>query len=260
MITKKQIPTVLAHPVYDADGNKIGEAQHVYLDDATGKPEWVAVKTGFFGSRESFVPVHDATLSGDHLDVPYSKEKVKDAPNVDVESGGHLSEEEEHRLYDYYGIDWDAAWQEAQRTEGTRPNAGMPPTGETDDAMTRSEERLHVGTERHEVGRARLRKYVVTEEEQVTVPVRKEKVRIEREPISEANRDAAMGGEPIGEAEHEVTLHEDKPVVETRAEPVERVRMTAEEHTEEETVRGRVRKERIDAEADMRTEDDTPER
>jgi uncharacterized protein (TIGR02271 family) len=258
MITKGQIPSILEHPVYDTDGDKIGVARHVYLDDNTDRPEWVAVKTGFFGGRESFVPVHDARLSGDHLDVPYSKEKVKAAPNVDVDSGGHLSEDEEHRLYEYYGIDWDAAWQESQRTEaaGTAPTV---PAGGTDDAMTRSEERMHVGTERHEVGRARLRKYVVTEEQEMTVPVRKEEVRIEREPITDANRREALSGEPIGEAEHEVTLHEEKPVVETRTEPVERVRMTAEERTEQETVRGQVRKERIEAEAEA-DEDNTPER
>jgi uncharacterized protein (TIGR02271 family) len=119
-----------------------------------------------------------------------------------------------------------------------------------DDAMTRSEERMHVGVERREAGRARLRKYVVTEEVQQTVPVRHEEVRVEREPITDANRDAAMSGPDIGEAEHEVVLHEERPVTETEAVPVERVRLTTEEHTEQETVHGTVRKERIAAEAE----------
>jgi uncharacterized protein (TIGR02271 family) len=161
----------------------------------------------------------------------------------DVDAGGHLSEDEEHRLYDHYGIDWGAAWQQAERPQKRAAE---------DDAMTRSEERMRVGTERHEVGRARLHKYVVTEEQEVTVPVRKERLRVEREPITDENRDSAMSGPEISEAEHEVTLHEKKPVVETRAEPVERVRMTAEEVTEEEKVRGEVRKERIEAETDER--------
>ncbi|MFD4683152.1 YsnF/AvaK domain-containing protein, partial [Streptomyces sp. NPDC058461] len=122
-------------------------------------------------------------------------------------------------------------------------------TGMTDDsAMTRSEEQMHVGVERREAGRARLRKYVVTEEVQRTVPVRHEEVRVEREPITEANRDAALSGPEITEAEHEVTLHEERPVVETETVPVERVRLATEEHVEEETVRGEVRKERIETE------------
>ncbi|MFF5650812.1 DUF2382 domain-containing protein [Streptomyces collinus] len=251
MITREQIPTVLDHPVYDSDGNKIGEAKHVFLDDATGQPEWVSVKTGLFGTSESFVPIHDARVVEDHLEVHYAKDKVKDAPNVDVDAGGHLSEDEEHRLYEHYGIDWDAAWQQANQPgaggwarRGTETGTGVEAAG--DDAMTRSEEQMHVGIERQEVGRARLRKYIVTEEVQQTVPVRHEEVRVEREPVTEANRDDAMAGPDITEAEHEVTLHAERPVVETKAEPVERVRLTTDEHTEEETVTGEVRKEQIE--------------
>lgn len=264
MITQDQIPTVLDHPVYDSDGNKIGDAKHVFFDDATDEPEWVSVKTGLFGTSESFVPIHEAAVVEDHLEVPYAKDAVKDAPHVDVDAGGHLSEGEEHRLYDHYGIDWDAAWQQASRPgEGGRartsagttgrgaPAAGTERTG--DDAMTRSEERMRVGTERRETGRARLRKYVVTEEQQQTVPVRHEEVRIEREPITDANRGAATSGPEISEAEHEVTLHEERPVTETETVPVERVRLSTEEVTEEETVRGEVRKEQID----ISTEDET---
>ncbi len=117
--------------------------------------------------------------------------------------------------------------------------------------MTRSEEQMHVSVERRESGRARLRKYVVTEEVQETVPVRHEEVRVEREPITESNRDQAMAGPDISEDEYEVTLHEERPVVRTETVPVERVRMTTEEKATQETVRGRVRKERIEAETEM---------
>ncbi|MDQ0684431.1 uncharacterized protein (TIGR02271 family) [Streptomyces achromogenes] len=256
MITRDQISTVLEHPVYDTDGNKIGEAKHVFFDDVTGEPEWVSVSTGMFGTSESFVPIHDGTMVEDHLEVPFAKDKVKDAPNVDVDAGGHLSEEEEHRLYEHYGIDWDAAWQQADqhqaggwaRTE-TASQRGTAARGApaSDDAMTRSEEEMHVGVERRATGRARLRKYVVTEEVQKTVPVRHEEVRVEREPITDANRDAAMSGTDITEAEHEVILHEERPMVETETVPVERVRLGTEERTDEEIVRGEVRKERIEA-------------
>ncbi|MEU5181596.1 PRC and DUF2382 domain-containing protein [Streptomyces longwoodensis] len=294
MIRREQIASVLDHPVMDEEGHKIGDAKHVFLDDTTGAPEWVSVKTGFFGSNESFVPVRDARVVDDHVEVPYSKSKVKDAPNVDVDSGGHLSEDEEHRLYEYYGIDWDMSWARADESgeggriddEGTGPDmaadadrpgmtggtagmAGMtgtartagadagarPGMGTADDAMTRSEERMHVGVERREAGRARLRKYVDTEEEEHTVPLRHEEARVVREPITDENLDAALSGPDIAEAEHEVVLHEERPVVETEAVPVERVRLTTEELTEQETVRGAVRKERIESGADEADEE-----
>jgi uncharacterized protein (TIGR02271 family) len=243
MITREQIETVLDHPVHDARGDKIGDARHVFFDDVTGEPEWVSVRTGLFGTSESFVPIHDAALVEDHLEVPYAKDQVKDAPNVDIDAGGHLSEQEEQRLYQYYGIDWDASWQDPDSGTG-RATGTTGTVGAADEAMTRSEEEMHVGVERHEAGRARLRKYVVTEEQQYTVPVRHEEVRVEREPITDANRDRAMTGQDITEAEHDVTLYEEQPVVETRAVPKERVRLT----TEEETVTGEVRKERIESE------------
>ncbi|MGW3374937.1 DUF2382 domain-containing protein [Streptomyces hydrogenans] len=282
MIAQEQIPTVLDHPVYDTEGKKIGDAKHVFLDDATGRPEWVTVKTGMFGTNESFVPIKDASVVSDHLEVPYSKDRVKGAPHVDVDGGGHLDASEEQRLYEYYGIAWDEAWQRANEpgdrgwarrdgdgtagaagtaglagaagTAGTAGTAGMPGTDDTaaplGDAMTRSEERMHVGTEEVETGHVRLRKYVVTEEVQQTVPVRHEEVRVVREPITDANRDEALSGPEISEAEHEVTLHEERPVVETRAVPVERVRLETDEVTEEETVTGQVRKERIEIEGE----------
>ncbi|MET7443154.1 hypothetical protein [Streptomyces sp. NPDC005568] len=101
-------------------------------DDVTGRPEWVSVKTGLFGTSESFVPIQDAAVVEDHLEVPYSKDKVKDAPNVDVDAGGHLSVQEEHQLYEYYGLAWDAAWQQAnQPDEGGWAHAGATTSPDT---------------------------------------------------------------------------------------------------------------------------------
>ena len=118
--------------------------------------------------------------------------------------------------------------------------------------MTRSEEELRVGTTEREAGRARLKKYVVEEEVTETVPVRREEVRIEREPITDANRDAALDGAEISEEEHEVVLHEEEVVAEKRAVPKERVRLETDVVTDEETVSDTVRKERIDTDADRR--------
>src|ERR671912_716338 len=97
----------------------------------------------------------------------------------------------------------------------------------------------------------RLRKYVVTEEVQQTVPVRREEVRVEREPITDANVDDALDGPAISEEEHEVVLHEEQPVVEKKAVPKERVRMDKQSVTDEAQVSEEVRKERIEADGDL---------
>src|SRR4051794_33489511 len=105
MIDTDILHRVIGADVYDADGDKIGTASEVYLDDRSGAPEWVTVKTGLFGTKESFVPLRDADLTGDGLRVRVSKDAVKDAPKVDTD--GHLSPDEEQELYRCYDISGD---------------------------------------------------------------------------------------------------------------------------------------------------------
>jgi uncharacterized protein (TIGR02271 family) len=235
----------------DRDGDRIGQIESIYVDDETGEPEWALVNTGFFGTRSTFVPIAQASGSGDQVQVPFEKQRVKDAPNMDPD--GHLSEAEEQELWRHYGLDYGQGY--ATETTGTyegRDSVGRDTSGPTtDDAMTRSEEELRVGTTQRERGRARLRKYVVTEEQQVTVPVSREEVRVEREPITDANLDAATSGPAISEEEHEVVLHEEQPVVEKRAVPKERVRLDTETVTDERQVSEEVRKEQIEVEGDQ---------
>ena len=228
----------------DRDGDKVGTIESIYVDDQTGQPEWALVNTGFFGTRSTFVPIAQASASGDQVQVPFEQQRVKDAPNMDPD--GHLSEQEEQELWRHYGLDYgDAATDEDRDTVG-RDTSG--PT--TDEAMTRSEEELRVGTETRERGRARLRKYVTTEQQTVTVPVQREEVRVEREPITDANLDAATSGPAISEEEHEVTLREEEVVVDKRAVPKERVRLDTETVTEDRQVSEEVRKEQIQVEGD----------
>uniref|UniRef100_UPI0024369CA0 YsnF/AvaK domain-containing protein n=1 Tax=Arthrobacter sp. JCM 19049 TaxID=1460643 RepID=UPI0024369CA0 len=101
-----------------------------------------------------------------------------------------------------------------------------------------------------ETGRARLRKYVVTENVTTTVPVSHEEVRVEREPITDADAAGTVRGGELGEEEQEVTLHAERPVVDKEAVPVEKVRLDTETVTDEEKVTEQVRKERIEAEGD----------
>jgi uncharacterized protein (TIGR02271 family) len=226
----------------DRDGDRIGSIDAIYLDDQTGQPEWALVTTGLFGTKASFVPLAQATQTDQDVRVPYDKQLVKDAPGFDPD--GHLSEGEERQLWRHYGLDYDRT----TRTRATDGGAvGRDVSGPTtDDAMTRSEEELRIGTAQRERGRVRLRKYVTTEQVTRTVPVQREEVRVEREPITDANLDAATSGPEISEEEHEVILREEEPVVEKRTVPKERVRLDKDTVTGEERVAEEVRKEQID--------------
>ena len=285
MITRNDLRNLLGAPAHDPFGDKIGKVGQVYYDDDTDQPKWITVHTGLFGTNESFVPLQGAQIQDGIVTVGYDKQRIKNAPNIAKD--GHLSPEEEAQLYRYYGIGGydqpgtpDAATRGRMRlTPGQRRDRdvardrddrdvrgrgrtrGRETTGPTTaTAMTRSEEQLRVGTETRETGRVRLRKHVVTEQQNVTVPVSREEVTVEREPITDANRAAARSGPAISEEEHEVTLRAERPVVEKEAVPVERVRLGTETRTEHETVGGEVRKEQIEVDTDERLRPDRGDR
>jgi uncharacterized protein (TIGR02271 family) len=242
----------------DADGDKVGTIEELFHDQDTEQPEWAAVRTGLFGTKLSFVPIESAQPDGEQVRVPFSRSQIKDAPKID-DADGQLSQHEEAELYSHYGIAYGERRSDSGLPENGTPDAGYErgavggdtsgPT--TDDAMTRSEEELRVGKVDQERGRARLRKYVVTEQVQQTVPVRREEVRVEREPVTDANVDQALDGPEISEEEHEVVLHEEQPVVEKRAVPKERVRLEKDAHTDEAQVSEEVRKEQIETDGDV---------
>ena len=227
--------------IIDSDGKKVGTIEELYYDTETTRPEWAAIRTGMLGTKLSFVPISQVQPHGEELRVPFDKARIKDAPSIDPDE--ELSQPEEERLYSHYGMSYGGRRSDSGLREGRRPT--------TDDAMTRSEEEVRVGTTREQAGRARLRKWVETEEVEKTVPVRREKARIEREPITDDNVGRATSGPDISDEEHEVVLHEEEPVVEKRTVPKERVRLEKDVETDEETVSEEVRKERIESEGDI---------
>ncbi|MZD07364.1 DUF2382 domain-containing protein [Streptomyces sp. SID5785] len=294
---------------YDRAGDKIGSVERVFLDDDTGRPEWATVKTGLFGLKETFVPLAGADRKGDALNVPHTKDTVKDAPRVDADQ--HLDPAQERDLYRHYGVTpptgsrqgtgdgagraghgtdrtaqgmsrtGQGTGQAAQGMGGagrTAPQAapgaalsggmagaaagsggigessgrhagarepamrsGMDADSSKKNEMIRSEERLHVGTREEEVGQAHLRKVVVTEDVTTSVPVSHEEVRVVREPIREGD----VKGATISEAQTEVTLHAERPVIRKDTVAVERVRLETEKVSETQEISEKVRKEEI---------------
>ncbi|MFJ2191046.1 PRC and DUF2382 domain-containing protein [Kitasatospora sp. NPDC087861] len=332
---------LIGHKAVDRNGDKIGTVDEVYLDDATGQPEWAAVRTGIFG-RDAFVPLTTSEFSGDELRVPYDKSLVKESPDFGV--GQHLSPAQELQLYRYYGLDAPvdgrpasgngdgdgdrpaqpdlgfgttpaaepvkslafhslesvppttpagttgtateanvrtlntpapapAAAPPATATKphpappatatkphpaptatpaptptatGREPSTGptsAPPSGPVE--ITCREERLDITTEWHVVGTARLRKYVTSEQVERRVPMVRERVRVERMPVSDAER-ASLTEKEIAEAVQEVTLREERPVVRKYLAPIERVRLVVERYTTEEVIRDELRREHVE--------------
>jgi uncharacterized protein (TIGR02271 family) len=253
MPTTNDVLTWRGQELHGSDGEKLGTIEEIYLDTETGEPEWALVTTGLFGTKQSFVPLRDASPSGDGVSVPFDKSTVKESPKIDPD--GQLSQPEEAELYRHYGMDYSetesgSGLPDADSTKtsaGEKGGPGRDTSGpNTDSAITRSEEELHVGTRERESGRVRLRKYVVEDEVTQTVPVRREEVRVEREPITDANRDDATSGPEIASDEHEVVLHEEEPVAEKRVVAKERVRLDKDVTTDERQVSETVRKEQLD--------------
>jgi uncharacterized protein (TIGR02271 family) len=236
--------------VVDENGEKIGDVAQIYLDDDTGQPSWATVKTGWFGTKETFVPLDSSSLQSGRLHVGYSKDFVKNAPSVDPDQ--HITDEEQDELYRYYGL---GAGNAGQYTSGNTTDrdfddvtAGTRDTrvGETDDELVRREERLRVGKETTERGRVRLRKHVVTETQQVDVPVSREELRVERVPLDESEQ--AAGGIGVGQGDdvQEIVLNEERPVVGKETVGVEKVRVGKETITDTETVTADVAKEQVE--------------
>jgi len=242
------INSLIGADVIDSEDRKVGTVGQVYLDSSSDQPSWVTIKTGLFGTKESFAPLERSDWNGQVLRIAFRKEVVKDAPRVDTD--GSLGQGDEDALYEYYklggtraGAGTPAGQTSGRENRSTDRETGRP---DTDDAMTRSEEQLHVGTEQVPVGRARLRKHVVTENQSVTVPVSHEEVTLEREPITESNAGQARSGPELSDAEHEVELTAERPVVDKETVPVERVRLDTETVTDEQRVSADVRKEQIE--------------
>jgi sporulation protein YlmC with PRC-barrel domain len=162
--------------VVDRSGERIGKLEEIFLDAESGVPAWGSVGSGLFGRRRSLLPLGEVEAGEDQLRVPFDKDHVLGAPQTepDVE----LSRDEEEALYGHYGVDYS-------------PESGDEESGE----LIRSEEEVDVRTEARPRERLRLKKYVVTEHVTKKVPVRREKIAVEREPVG----DEAEAGEAPSE-------------------------------------------------------------
>ena len=238
--TYTQVSDLIDRTAVDPTSQKIGTVSSVYVDDVTGEPAWLAITTGWFGTRVSFAPIAGAYLADDDVVVAYPKDTVKDAPNIDAD--GSLTPDEALTLHTYYGITTTTTHDRQTDIDS------IPGRGEraSDTAMIRSEEELDVSKHQRESGRVRLRKWIESEDVHMTVPIRRETARLVSEPITDVNRGAALSGADISESEHEVVLREEVVDVDKRILPKERFRLETEVETDEVAVDESLRKERVE--------------
>lgn len=279
MFDKDTIDRMGRATAYDTNGDKVGSVGQIYSDNDSGEPTFATVSTGLFGMSESFVPLRGARMDGDDLRLDYTKDQIKDAPRID--ENGQLSPDEEDTLYSHYGLSGDRRTDRStgtdrdhdhDRSAGTKTAAAGTAaagrgttdrdvdhdrdrdrdhdrTGDTD-TVTAHEERLNVGTREEETGRVRLRKYTTSEKETVEVPVKKEKLVVEREDVDGTARRGGLDDIAEGDRDEEITLREERPVVEKETVESERVRVGKETVTDTEKVSTDVRKEHIDIDTD----------
>jgi hypothetical protein len=170
--------------VRDRDGEKVGTLGDLYLDRQTDRPAYAGVRTGLFRQRESVVPLSGAEEVDGDVRVPYTAAQIRDAPNVDPEVA--LDAGEEARLDGHFasGDDAPVGAVAADRTETeTETETDREESGEAGVEVVRSEEEVEIGTgPAVPRERVRLKKYVVTDMVEKTVPVRREEVRVEHDP------------------------------------------------------------------------------
>lgn len=231
--------------VYGKDGERIGTIDSLYVSGESREPVFATVKTGWF-SGSSFIPLAEAEMDKDQIVVPYTKDQVKDAPNI--EHDRELAPDEENRLYEYYRMERSGSEMEDEDYE--EDDDEYDEEEDAGDTMTRSEEELNVGKRTEETGRYRLRKYVVTDNVTRTVPVEHEEVRVEREPITGEGREGMMDDSDLSEDEREVVTHAEVPTVDKKVVPKERIHLNKQTVQDDRTLNEEVRRERVDLDAD----------
>ena len=301
MVSERDVSTAIGSTAYGNDGESIGTVETFYTDDVTGATTWVSVSSGLLGRKQAIAPAQDATFADGRLQLSVPAESVSSAPR---KAGEHLSPEDEEALRRHYAqvnattgedlgprtgaddVERRPTVAGAAAATQVIPAHAVPGTGDAagrhaavgqvaghdvadrgDGSMVRSEEQLRVGTERVAARRMRVVKYVVTEEVQISVPIRREEIRIEEVPLDAPDTDEGVfseseslhagyatdelrvgsrsGGSFTGGLPEEIVLHTERPVVTVEVVPVERVRLTTEVVAGQTSVSETVRREQV---------------
>lgn len=236
--------------VYDRTGATLGQIRTLLVEDDTQRPTWVVVDPAEPDLVLLYLPLVAANVDGTDIVVPYAQQTVEAAPAVADPASG-MTPEEEQTLAVYYegpsaGI---AAPTQASPASRSTPAASR---GSADLVVTRSEEQLRVSTRIRPRERVRLVKHIVTETVTHTFEVRREELRVEREPWDEETSSAAGTSTgpnvvvPFDQDDVDIVLHEERLVVSVELVPVERVRLRIRTATDVVAVEDTVEVEHVD--------------
>ncbi|WP_208053649.1 YsnF/AvaK domain-containing protein [Allobranchiibius sp. GilTou38] len=256
-----QIRGLAGGPAIDSAGTTIGAIGRIYLDDRSGEPAWVSVTTGPAGRSEVFIPLGDAQADGRGLRFPHSAAVIAAAPRV--EAVRHLDIGQEQTLRVHYAMAsggnttahaGDVAPEPPAQQESSRPGRNSQGSNHVldpadADVMLLREEQLRTGTRRRPSTKVRFRKVVITEEQTITVSVRREELRVDRMDITGDSPDSDT--EWVEQQEHVMVLHAEVPVFTMQTRPVESVRITVERVAGQQEVADQVRTEHIAVDDDL---------
>ena len=215
MIRLSDLARLQGQPAHDLEGQALGTVDHLYLSDVDNEPRWVTIGSTSGSAAQVFAPLVGATAATEGLRLSVTRDQVLASPPLAVDA--HLSPQEEAELERYYGL----------------PPVARPEEAQT---ITLSAERAVPGTELI-TRQVRVRRYVVTETELVEVPLKRERMVIERMPLE--------GGEP--ELIEEFTVREERvALVQTETFLVNDVQFAKELVTETEQVTVELKRERLD--------------
>ena len=103
MIRSADIREWRNHDVVDPNQRRIGMLEAVYVDTATDEPAVATVRTGLpTRHRLVFVPIDDAVLGPDYVQVSYAKGQVRNAPSIGTDDV--LPAEQEEEIFRHYGM------------------------------------------------------------------------------------------------------------------------------------------------------------
>jgi uncharacterized protein (TIGR02271 family) len=239
---------LIDYDVQDQNNNKIGTVQNVWTDQSN-QPRFLGVKTGWIFGKNHVVPVHTSTMNDNQrtIRVPFTEDKVKEAPTFDPDYD--LSDADEERIYMYYGLQRpregmvETGTAQQQRPMPAERTAQPQATGQQQQANIKlAEEQLKVGKREVVVGGVRLRKIIRTEIVNQPVELKREEIVIERVPVGAQ----AAGQATFEEQDVFIPLRREEPVIQKEARVREEVRVRKESKTEEQTVSGQVRKEDVE--------------
>ena len=210
-------PDVRGWSVVSREGRSFGTVRDMLVDPDRMKVEYFAVEDGLVPASST-----EVDRNGRRVIVP---------EGVGVEGGGFTSAA--------HGASY------GDETAGTR-------TRESNARLTRAEEEVRIGKREVEAGEVVVAKHVERDHVTEEVPVQRERVRVERRPVSDA-----YGAADIREDEIRVPLVEEELVVEKRPVVKEELVISKERVTDTKTVDTEVRRERFDIEGDTELIDDS---